>query len=133
MSRNASERLALLLRIERYHESSTEAALMAAPLPQPAAHDTALQAAHDHFVDRCRALLPQGAGEAARAGLDAEPDAAAMEAAYESLKAALLSAGAAGRMALAPMEDALRRYSALRRATQQAVKARRSSLQDTKG
>jgi len=43
---------------------------------------------------------------------------------YGELKAALLAAGASGRMGLNDMEMALRRYSALRRATQQLDKAR---------
>ena len=54
-------------------------------------------------------------------------DAAAsqMETAYETLKASLLAAGALGGTRLSDMEEALRRYSAIRRAAQQATKARR--------
>ena len=48
-----------------------------------------------------------------------------MESTYQALKAALLDAGAAGGLRIATMETALRRYSALRRAAQQAVKAAR--------
>jgi phosphate:Na+ symporter len=134
MSQATSERLAVLLRIERYHGSSSEAALAAAPLPQPATADAAWKTAHGHFVARCGALLAHGEAATA-AGATTEPDAdgATMDAAYQALKAALLNAGAAGRLPLAVMEDALRRYSALRRATQQAVKAQRRSLQDTMG
>lgn len=48
-----------------------------------------------------------------------------MEAAYEDLKTGLLVTVAAGGARLADTEEALRRYSALRRAAQQATKARR--------
>jgi phosphate:Na+ symporter len=51
-------------------------------------------------------------------------DTGAMEEAYQQLKAAVLSAAAAGHLPLLEMEAALERYSALRRALQQAVKAR---------
>jgi hypothetical protein len=50
---------------------------------------------------------------------------AAMDNAYQTLKAALLAAGADGRMPLATMDDRLRAASASRRALQQAVKAAR--------
>ncbi|HEY0858978.1 MAG TPA: hypothetical protein VGE16_18070 [Albitalea sp.] len=48
-----------------------------------------------------------------------------METAYQALKAALLAAGAAAQIGLDEMEEALRRFSALRRAGQQAAKALR--------
>jgi len=48
-----------------------------------------------------------------------------MEAAYEALKTGLLAVGATGGVRLASMEEALRRYSALRPAAQQATKAHR--------
>lgn len=47
-----------------------------------------------------------------------------MESPYQTLKAALLTAAAAGAIPLAHMETLLGRYSALRRAAQQAAKAR---------
>jgi phosphate:Na+ symporter len=47
-----------------------------------------------------------------------------MEARYEDLKVQLLTAGADGRLTLADMEKALRRFSALRRAAQQLHKSR---------
>lgn len=49
----------------------------------------------------------------------------AMESAYEALKNALVGDGVAGRLSLAEMEPALRYYSALRRAAQQADMAAR--------
>jgi len=48
-----------------------------------------------------------------------------MESAYENLKTGLLTAVAAGGARLVDTEETLRRYSALRRAAQQATKARR--------
>ena len=47
-----------------------------------------------------------------------------MEAAYQPLKAAVLSAAAEGRLTMETMAASLERYSALRRALQQAIKAR---------
>ena len=46
-----------------------------------------------------------------------------MEQSYQSLKAALLTAGADGQLPMDAMEQSLRRYSALRRAAQQQAKA----------
>jgi phosphate:Na+ symporter len=51
-----------------------------------------------------------------------------MEAAYGALKAQLLNAGAAGTLAIAAMEEWLRRQSALRRALQQVAKAHSRAL-----
>lgn len=56
--------------------------------------------------------------------VDAHTDPAVRDVAYEALKAAALSAGAAGRLPLVEMEAVLRHRSALRRATHQAIKAR---------
>ncbi len=128
MSQGASERLAELLRIQRYHETSAEQALAAAPLRAPSDTGPAVAQRHTLFVEHADALL---ALCDIRADLQATPpDATAittaaqsMEQAYEDLKATVLAAGAAGRLPLAEMEEALRRYSALRRAAQQAVKA----------
>lgn len=126
MSQAASERLAQLLRLERYHESAAEAALVAAPLPQAGADEPGLRAAQDHFLQCCRDLLPQAGLPEAVAPAAATASEVDMEAAYEALKASWLAAGAAGRLPLATMEDALRRHSALRRALQQTLKARRA-------
>jgi len=52
----------------------------------------------------------------------------AVETTYQELKATLIAAGAAGVLHLADMESALRRYSAMRRAAQQAAKARQRSV-----
>jgi len=122
-----SARLADLLRVLRYHESTAEQALAAASL-RPARLPGPLQAADEAFcrladglLARCQAAAPQGlaGGRAAQLSRDAE----AVEAAYQTLKAELLAAGASGALRLAEMEEGLRRISALRRAVQQAVKA----------
>lgn len=129
MAQAESERLAELLRVGRYHQSSAEQAAAAAPLPAPVTTDPALVARHADFVTTMDALLARFEPTAAPSQTVPAPtqasdaDRQAMEQAYEGLKAAWLAAGAAGRLPLVAMEDALRRYSALRRAAQQAFKA----------
>lgn len=125
MSQAASARLAALLRIQRYHETAAEQAVAAAGLPPLGAADAGLVSAQAAFAGAASALLsrcdPSGPVDA-----DAlEADLGTMEAHYEELKAALLSAGADARLALTDMEQALRRCSALRRAAQQLHKSRR--------
>jgi phosphate:Na+ symporter len=125
MSQTASARLAALLRIQRYHETAAEQAVAAAALPPLGAADAGLASAQATFAAAASALLsrcdPIGPVDA-----DAlEADLGTMEARYEDLKAALLSAGAGARLALTDMEQALRRCSALRRAAQQLHKSRR--------
>jgi phosphate:Na+ symporter len=125
MSQAATARLARLLRTQRYHETCAEQAVSAAALPSAGTSDGAFSAAHavfagatDRLLIRCDPTLP--AYDAV--GLDAELN--TMEARYQDLKAALLAAGADGRLTLSDMELSLRRCSALRRAVQQAAKAR---------
>ena len=126
MPQHASERLAQVLRVLRYHETTAEQAQAAAPLTHTGPSQGFTQATHDAFLTHTDALLalcdPQ-ADEPQTATLDAA--AQHMEASYEALKASLLAAGAMGGTRLSDMEEALRRYSALRRAAQQATKARR--------
>ncbi|MDP1693125.1 MAG: Na/Pi symporter [Burkholderiaceae bacterium] len=126
MSQAASARLAELLRIQRYHETSAEQAHAAAILAPLGPADDALAAAQAAFARSADSLLV-GCDPARPAAHTVALDEAlrAMEARYEELKAALLAAGADGRLALAAMEQALRRDSALRRATQQLAKSRR--------
>ncbi len=126
MSPEASARLAELLRIQRYNETAAEQVWAAAALAPLDDSDSGLSAAHAAFaerVDRLAERCDPGRSESGPPDLDEEMQ--AMESHYESLKSALLAAGAAGRLALPDMERALRRCSALRRATQQLVKARR--------
>ena len=125
MSQVASARLADLLRIQRYHEAGAEQAVAAAALPPLRAADGRLAAAAAVFVEAANALLlhcdPTGSTDVSRL----DTDLGAMEARYEALKVDLLSAGSDARLTLAEMEQALRRYSALRRAAQQLHKSRR--------
>lgn len=125
MSQAASARLAELLRIQRYHETGAEQAVAAAALTWPGAADARLAAAKAAFVAAATALLVHC--DPARPPDAAGPDTGlgTMEARYQDLKAALLAAGADARLALAGMEQALRRASALRRAVQQLHKSRR--------
>lgn len=116
MPQVASARLAALLRIQRHHGTATEQAVAAAA--GLASAQAAFAAAASALLSRCD---PSGPVDA-----DAlEADLGTMEAHYEELKAALLSAGADARLALTDMEQALRRCSALRRAAQQLHKSRR--------
>lgn len=126
MLRRVSERLAQVLRVLRYQETVTEQVRVAAPLRPVAANGPTLTRLHNAFARHADALLamcdPQ-APEPEIPALDAASQ--QMETIYEALKNGLLTAGAAGGARLASMEEALRRYSALRRAAQQATKARR--------
>lgn len=120
MPQPVSVHLAAVLRVQRYHETTGEQALLAAVLPSPSG-DATVMAAWLAFQREGDALLMHC--DAVDADLRVGPAAATMEMAYDALKAALLAAGAAGLMRLGEMEEALRRCSALRRAAQQAVKA----------
>ncbi|MCV0437891.1 MAG: Na/Pi symporter [Hydrogenophaga sp.] len=125
MSQASSARLAQLLRVQRYHETCAEQAQLAAALPLPPLADPPLVDAHLAFAGAARALLDRSEPALAAPDLEAlDADTRAMHARYEDLKAALLTSGAAARLALPEMERMLRRFSALRRAVQQAAKAR---------
>lgn len=119
-----SERLAAVLRILRYHESVAEQSLLMSPLVLPSVHDQRLTDLHTALMQAADRLfvLSDPAGAPASAD-ELEEAAGAMETAYQAIKAGLLDSGAIGSARLTEMDDALRRYSALRRATQQAVKA----------
>jgi phosphate:Na+ symporter len=131
MSQSTSERLALVLRVQRYHQTIAQRAMDAAPLvAEGGLADSRIVAFHAAFVQQTDALL------ALCDPLDNAPSPAlllahaqAMELAYQDLKAALLAAGAQGQLRLVAMEDILRRLSALRHAAQQAVKARTRKAQ----
>ena len=125
MSIADSERLARVLRLQRYHESTVEQALAMAPLALPAVHGApglatlheTLVLAADRLFEACDPERGEQRAEVVENALNA------MEAAYEALKSALLGSGASGTARLTEMDDALRRYSAARRAAQQAAKA----------
>ncbi len=125
MPQGTSERLARVLRVQRYHETTAEQSHAAAPLALPPDAGAGAAARHAAFVRHTDALLALCDPTATEFDETAIVTAlSAMEAAYQDLKAALLAAGASGGMGLAGMEEALRRYSAMRRAAQQAAKAR---------
>lgn len=129
MPQRASEQLAQILRVQHYHQSTAEQAYAAAPLRPLRADDsgsTTLQEVFLHASEALLALCDPQALEPQTTNLDAA--AQHMEAAYEALKSTLLATVASGGAHLADTEEALRRYSALRRAAQQATKARRRQL-----
>jgi len=129
MSRESSSRLAELLRIHRYHETCAEQSQLAAGLQLPERVVSSVEIARAAFAEAVSALLDRCASPQLPEGVDAlEGDLLKVNASYEVLKAALLNTGASGDLGLSDMERALRRFSALRRACQQAAKAcRRSS------
>ncbi|MDZ4187043.1 MAG: Na/Pi symporter [Hydrogenophaga sp.] len=121
MTPAGSARLAELLRTQRYYETCARQAAAATPLHLPASANADWAANHQAFVDATLALLTaHDEPRPAATALDAQT----MEQHYQSLKAGVLAAAAAGTLPLADMEALLGRYSALRRAVQQAIKAR---------
>jgi phosphate:Na+ symporter len=122
LSKAASERLAELLRIHRYFKTCADQAQTAAPLRAP--EDPSLAAHQQAFVAALQRLFAlHDTGPEANGGTP-EVDGVPMELAYQNLKAAVLVAAAAGALPLSRMETSLGQYSALRRAAQQAAKAR---------
>jgi len=129
MPQGTSERLARALRVQRYHETTAEQAHAAAPLGLPAGAPGGAAVQHLAYVrhtDTLLALCDPTTTAPGERTLAAAMD--AMETAYQELKATLIAAGAAGALRLADMEAALRRYSAMRRAAQQAAKGRQRSV-----
>lgn len=129
MSQVASARLAELLRIQRYHEAGAEQAVAAVALPPLSPGDSRLSGAAAAFVEATNTLLLHCDPTEPSNVASLEANLGTMEARYENLKAELLAAGADTRVALTDMEQALRRYSALRRAAQQLYKSRRRLLE----
>nr|WP_281381497.1 Na/Pi symporter [Quisquiliibacterium transsilvanicum] len=126
MARGDSERLARILRVQRYHEAVAEQSPSIAPLSLPPVHDQRVVGLHKDLLGAAERLFALCDPLAPRASEDAIDAAAqSLETAYQVLKAALLDSGATGSARLTEMDDALRRYSALRRAAQQAAKAAR--------
>jgi phosphate:Na+ symporter len=122
LSKVTSERLAELLRIHRYYKTCADQAQTAAPLQTP--EDPALAAHQQAFVMTLQQLFTQQDAGSGANGDASVVDVVPMELAYQNLKAAVLVSAAAGALPLARMETALGQYSALRRAAQQAAKAR---------
>ncbi|APD11346.1 hypothetical protein UC34_16675 [Pandoraea vervacti] len=125
MEAAAAERLADTLRTLRYYESAAEQAIAAAALQDQTTTATGLSDVYTSFLRESTALLDHIESDAlpSDGGDSLGTHAAAMEAAYGGLKAKLLADGAAGNARISVMEEALRRYSALRRALQQTIKA----------
>jgi len=130
MSQQVSEHLAAVLRVQRYYETTGEQALLASSLRPPeggaavVASRPAFQRAADDLLGLCAVSDGVAWAELASDHVEAVVRASeSMESTYDALKAALLADGAAGVLPLDTMEEALRHYSALRRAGQQAVKA----------
>ncbi|PKO31129.1 MAG: Na/Pi cotransporter family protein [Betaproteobacteria bacterium HGW-Betaproteobacteria-9] len=122
LSKVASERLAELLRIHRYYKTCADQAQTAAPLQPP--EDPALLAHQQAFVAALQRIFSRHDRGLEANGETPAVDEVPMEQAYQSLKAAVLVSAAAGALPLARMETSLGQYSALRRAAQQAAKAR---------
>lgn len=130
MSQQVSEHLAGVLRVLRYHEATAEQAVLASSLRAVETGEGTLAAPRMAFVQRADALFALCDPLDAAGGMNEAADtvalaraSSAMEEAYDALKAALLTAGAAGELRLGGMDEALRHYSALRRAAQQAAKS----------
>ncbi len=122
MSPDSASRLAAVLRLARYCESAAEAAVESAQanaevapdgLPEPAALAN-FRTAGSVLLAAC--AVPDPASRLAGR-------LAAMESAYQAAKAALLEAGAGGRLPVAAMDARLRAASSQRRALEQAAKA----------
>ena len=129
MPQGTSERLARVLRVQRYHETTAEQAHAAAPLGPPADAGSGAALRHLAFVRHTDALLVLCDPTTTAPGESTLAQAMeAVETTYQELKATLIASGAAGVLHLADMEAALRRYSAMRRAAQQAAKARQRSV-----
>lgn len=126
MSSESSARLAELLRVQRYHETCAEQAQLAAGVSLPGSVVSPVEVARRAFSEAASALLERCGNTRPLSKLDElDGDLHKVNTSYEVLKGALLSAGASGHLDLSDMERALRRFSALRRASQQAAKARR--------
>jgi len=123
MTADTSQKLASSLRILRYYHTTAEQAMNAAAMNRASALLCAeVGEAYQRFRAAAQPLLEL---DAPTPFATDEPDETlgAMDRAYEALKSALLAAGASGRIAIADMDEALRHFSALRRAVQQARKA----------
>lgn len=128
MTADSSERLPRILRVERYHETCAELAfeaataqadVAAAALPDAAAVADADFRRHASALLDALAVPDEAGAQEPVVTLAIDRLLEATENAYQSLKAALLAAGADGRLPLSAMDARLRAASAL----QQAVKA----------
>jgi phosphate:Na+ symporter len=127
MTQESAQRLARILRIERYYETAAEqAAESVAAAGELLAGDAFASERVDAFRRGALRLLEAAApGHAVASAGDLQAGLADVEIAYQALKAELLEAGAAGGLPIAAMEAELRAASAERRAIEQCVKAAR--------
>ncbi len=128
MSEDSAERVASALRTLRDHESVVEQVAIAAALSQHEPLPSGTASAYAAFSGNGHALIETVATTDASAETTGLPDlVSTVNQAYETLKTHLLADGSTGAIRLAPMERALRRYSALRRALIKMEDARRRS------
>ena len=124
MTPQTAARLPEILRVARYYDAIADLVATHAALPPPVGDGTAAAREQQHFrhavlevFDLADSSHPEFNPELAAAALDSLQDR------YQQLKAALLEAGAAGRMPVTDMEVRLQQASLTRRAVEQAVKA----------
>lgn len=131
MSESSAQAIAMLLRVHHYYDSCHE---LGSGIH--GGHEALRQVADADLAERVRnlateadqVLLQLDPAHAPFAELDAR-QAEQFESNYQGLKAALLAAGAAGRLDIEAMDALLRSFSALRRTVQQAAKAARLLVQ----
>ncbi len=124
MTDQTAARLPEILRVARYYDVIAELVATHASLPPPVGDGAA--AAGEQQAFRHAVLDLFDLADISRPGFDPGLAAAALASLqdrYQRLKAALLEAGAAGRLPVADMDGRLQQASLTRRATEQAVKA----------
>jgi len=127
MSDQSAARLAQVLLAARYHDSVADLAMEVCAAAAESAEPAEVRALADAFRASALQLIETVDPERVdRLREEPDPALAAAESDYGALKAALLAAGAAGRLPVAQMDAWLRAWSAARRALEQAVKAARA-------
>jgi phosphate:Na+ symporter len=122
MAAESAQRLPLILRVARYYEAVAELATELAVMPAaPALPKAALAELMADFLDTARTWLHTSVHSPELCGARAiQPE---LTQRYQTLKTALLEAGAGGEIDVHDMELSLRRLSRIRRMTEQALKA----------
>lgn len=121
MDKETSDRLAQLLRVRRYLENAQESAHEAISLPLDDFASSSIAQVYGAYRERLEMLIADQVDHPDRSPRD--DLIASIEDAYQSLKAAMLQAGAMGEWRIGHMEVVLRRISLQRRVLQQLVKA----------
>ena len=135
MSESTAQALATLLRVQHYYDNCHErgAGIGAGRAALATLGDESLRLRIiDLAADADDLLVQLDPAQAPFAPLAAHQS-ERFEAGYEALKAALLAAGADGRLPIPAMDALLRSFSDLRRAVQQAAKAARLLAQLSQG